>query len=152
MDACPRLCLGMATRRLHPPPAQVAPLVLPRSHPYVRYVRPCAHPPLTRTRPLTPQFTPAPPPPPPPPSDTPTIMDYIKLKHEVTELEKQLVDWRRKIDILTMEKTRKRTLLKSVASTTQVGRQAAGGARAGWGGVSLPRSQQLLHSHTKPRT
>ncbi|PNW70375.1 hypothetical protein CHLRE_17g717150v5 [Chlamydomonas reinhardtii] len=53
--------------------------------------------------------------------DTPTIMDYIKLKHEVTELEKQLVDWRRKIDILTMEKTRKRTLLKSVASTTQGG-------------------------------
>ncbi|KAG2449892.1 hypothetical protein HYH02_005414 [Chlamydomonas schloesseri] len=54
--------------------------------------------------------------------DTPTIMDYIKLKHEVSELEKQLVDWRRKLDILTMEKTRKRTLLKSVASTTtQVG-------------------------------
>ncbi len=54
-------------------------------------------------------------------SDTPTIMDYIKLKHEVTELEKQLTDWKRKIDILTMEKTRKRTLLKSVAGTGVVG-------------------------------
>ncbi|GFR48486.1 hypothetical protein Agub_g10382, partial [Astrephomene gubernaculifera] len=50
--------------------------------------------------------------------DTPTIMDYIRLKHEVSELEKQLTDWRRKIDILTMEKTRKRTLLKSVASNS----------------------------------
>ncbi|EFJ49167.1 hypothetical protein VOLCADRAFT_104371 [Volvox carteri f. nagariensis] len=50
--------------------------------------------------------------------DTPTIMDYIKLKHEVSELEKQLTDWRRKIDILTMEKSRKRTLLKTVATTT----------------------------------
>ncbi|GLI64940.1 hypothetical protein VaNZ11_008341 [Volvox africanus] len=49
--------------------------------------------------------------------DTPTIMDYIKLKHEVSELEKQLTDWRRKIDILTMEKSRKRTLLKTVATT-----------------------------------
>lgn len=48
-------------------------------------------------------------------------MDYIKLKHEVTELEKQLTDWKRKIDILTMEKTRKRTLLKSVAGTGAVG-------------------------------
>jgi hypothetical protein len=51
-------------------------------------------------------------------SDTPTVMDYITLKHEVGELEKQLTDWRRKIDILTMERSRKRSLLKSVASTT----------------------------------
>ncbi|KAG2493509.1 hypothetical protein HYH03_008325 [Edaphochlamys debaryana] len=63
--------------------------------------------------------------------DTPTIMDYIRLKHEVGELEKQLGDWRRKVEIATMEKTRRRTLLKSVASTTN---QVPGGMAGAFGG------------------
>ena len=32
-------------------------------------------------------------------SDNPTIMDYIKLKHDVTELEKQASEWRRKLEL-----------------------------------------------------
>ncbi len=42
-------------------------------------------------------------------------MDYIKLKHDVTELEKHLGDWRRKIEILTMERAQTTKVLKSVA-------------------------------------
>lgn len=30
-------------------------------------------------------------------SDNPSIMDYLKLKHEVAEIEKQLADWKRKV-------------------------------------------------------
>lgn len=43
-------------------------------------------------------------------------MDYIQLKHSVAELEKHASDWKRKIDLLQMEKQRTRQVLKSVAS------------------------------------
>ena len=43
-------------------------------------------------------------------------MDYIQLKHSVTELEKHASDWKRKIELLQMEKQRTRQVLKSVAS------------------------------------
>jgi hypothetical protein len=39
-------------------------------------------------------------------SEQPTILEYIKVKHEVAELSKQAADWRRKIDIATMEQHR----------------------------------------------
>ncbi|KXZ50957.1 hypothetical protein GPECTOR_14g201 [Gonium pectorale] len=65
--------------------------------------------------------------------DTPTIMDYIKLKHTVCELEKQLTDWRRKIEIMTLEKTRKRSLLKTVAATPSGGATGGLGAHGGGG-------------------
>lgn len=29
-------------------------------------------------------------------------MDYIRLKHEVAELQKQVADWQRKVEIRTM--------------------------------------------------
>jgi len=32
--------------------------------------------------------------------DNPSIMDYISLKHDITELEKQASDWRRKLELL----------------------------------------------------
>ncbi len=51
-------------------------------------------------------------------SDNPSIMDYIRLKHDLLELEKQAVDWRRKIEILQMERNRTRQLLKSVTGMT----------------------------------
>ena len=43
----------------------------------------------------------------------------MKLKHEVVELEKQVADWRRKIDILVMERNRTRQLLKSLTTMAQ---------------------------------
>ncbi|KAJ9514524.1 hypothetical protein QJQ45_016262 [Haematococcus lacustris] len=48
--------------------------------------------------------------------DKPSIMDYIKLKHDVGELEKQAAEWRRKIEIQVMERNRTRQLLKSVTT------------------------------------
>mmetsp|Transcript_10190 Transcript_10190/g.25401 ORF Transcript_10190/g.25401 Transcript_10190/m.25401 type:complete len:383 (-) Transcript_10190:297-1445(-) len=57
--------------------------------------------------------------------DNPSIMDYIKLKHDVAELEKQAADWKRKIDIANMERNRTRTLLKSLTSGPQGSRQLA---------------------------
>ncbi|MEW5300060.1 MAG: hypothetical protein WDW36_003019 [Sanguina aurantia] len=53
--------------------------------------------------------------------DSPSIMGYIKLKHEVMELEKQATDWKRKMDILLMERARTRSLLKSVTITAGPG-------------------------------
>lgn len=49
-------------------------------------------------------------------SDNPCIMDYIRLKHDVSELEKHFADWKRKIEILAMERQRTRQVLKSVAT------------------------------------
>ena len=48
--------------------------------------------------------------------DNPCIMDYIRLKHDVSELEKHVTDWKRKIEILNMERQRTRQVLKSVAT------------------------------------
>ena len=48
-------------------------------------------------------------------------MDYIQLKHSVTELEKHASDWKRKIDLLQMEKQRTRQVLKGVASMAAPG-------------------------------
>lgn len=56
--------------------------------------------------------------------DNPSIMDYIKLKHEVTEMEKHCSDWKRKIVILSMEQKRTRQVLKSLGVS---GRELAGG-------------------------
>lgn len=72
-------------------------------------------------------------------SDNPGILDYIKLKHEVVELQKQLSDWRRKVDIASMERTRTRTLLRSVtqgsttrgASTTGLSMEQSSGSPLG---------------------
>lgn len=50
--------------------------------------------------------------------DQPQIMDYIRVKHEVAELEKQVTDWQRKIEIMEMEKTRTRNLLRTVTGLT----------------------------------
>lgn len=50
--------------------------------------------------------------------DQPQIMDYIRVKHEVAELEKQVIDWQRKIEIMEMEKTRTRALLRTVTGLT----------------------------------
>lgn len=50
--------------------------------------------------------------------DNPSIMDYIHLRHDVVELEKQAADWRRKIDILNMERNRTRKLLKNLTGVT----------------------------------
>lgn len=65
-----------------------------------------------------------------PRSDNPCILDYIKIKHDVAELEKQAADWRRKIDILNMERNRTRQLLRSITGAT-----GALGAGTGTGGA-----------------
>jgi hypothetical protein len=71
-------------------------------------------------------------------SDNPCIMDYIQLKHGVVELEKHASDWKRKIDLLHMERNRTRQVLKSVASM-------AGAAHAGGGGsLSTAPSQASM--------
>mmetsp|Transcript_17568 Transcript_17568/g.30149 ORF Transcript_17568/g.30149 Transcript_17568/m.30149 type:complete len:351 (-) Transcript_17568:663-1715(-) len=46
--------------------------------------------------------------------DNPTIIDYIRLKHEVSEQAKQAADWARKLDLLHMERNRTRSLLKGL--------------------------------------
>jgi len=62
--------------------------------------------------------------------DNPTIMDYIRLKHDVLELEKQATDWSRKIDILQMEKKRTTQMLKSIAAMTGAAGPAGQGPTA----------------------
>lgn len=49
--------------------------------------------------------------------DNPNIMDYIRLKHEVSELDKTLSDWQRKTEILTMEKARTKGALTRLMGT-----------------------------------
>lgn len=73
--------------------------------------------------------------------DNPSIMDYINLKHEVSELEKQQADWKRKIDILVMEKNRTRSLLKSVTHMT--------GGTVAQTAHTTPRSMSMARSHSQ---
>lgn len=72
-------------------------------------------------------------------SENPSIMDYIKLKHDVAELDKQAADWKRKIDIANMERNRTRALLKSLTA----GPQAGGTLVSAASGLTSARSRNL---------
>ena len=69
--------------------------------------------------------------------DNPGIMDYIQLKHSVTELEKHASDWKRKIDLLQMEKQRTRQVLKSVASMKTTSSMSPMASRVSIGGRAM---------------
>lgn len=71
--------------------------------------------------------------------ENPSIMDYIKLKHDVAELDKQAADWKRKIDIANMERNRTRALLKSLTA----GPQAGGTLVSAASGLTSARSRNL---------
>ena len=70
--------------------------------------------------------------------DNPSVMDYIRLKAEVVDLEKQASEWRRKIELLLMERQRTRAMLKSVAGMT------------GGGGMSVATSVAIGSSPRSP--
>eukprot|EP00955_Chlamydomonas_euryale_P092817 364743-Chlamydomonas_euryale.AAC.16 len=70
--------------------------------------------------------------------DNPSIMDYIKMKHEVAEMEKHCADWKRKIDILAMEQKRTRQVLKSMG--------ASGHELSGAGALSFKSSKSATDS------
>ena len=67
-------------------------------------------------------------------------MDYIQLKHSVVELEKHAGDWKRKIDLLQMERQRTRQVLKSVVSMAA----STTGGGGGGGALSAVTSQASL--------
>ena len=73
-------------------------------------------------------------------SDNPCIMDYIQLKHSVAELEKHASDWKRKIDLLQMEKQRTRQVLKGVASMAAPGGSLSAMASQASFGRSMSRA------------
>lgn len=53
--------------------------------------------------------------------DLPQIIDYIKVKAEIGELEKKLTDWGRKIEIAEMDQARTKKIhsaLTALPSTT----------------------------------
>eukprot|EP00798_Chlamydomonas_sp_ICE-L_P019392 gene19392-26041_t len=95
--------------------------------------------------------------------DNPCIMDYIRLKHEVADAEKQVHDWRRKIELLVMEKQRARAMLKNVAGLTANAAVSGNGAGMGMSlgatpthGSNAQRSRSGVipaasASHTRPR-
>lgn len=83
-------------------------------------------------------------------SDNPGILDYIRLKHEVVELQKQLSDWKRKVDIAGMERTRTRSLLRNVAQSQGASsvRLAGGASSMALPGVEVSAGSGLGRMHS----
>ncbi|KAG1678903.1 hypothetical protein FOA52_003572 [Chlamydomonas sp. UWO 241] len=71
--------------------------------------------------------------------DNPSIMDYIRLKHEVTEMEKHCGDWQRKIDILGMEQKRTRQVLRTMGA-------APSASLGGMGSLSIMSNTSGTHA------
>lgn len=66
--------------------------------------------------------------------DQPQIMEYLKLKQEVSELSKQCSDWHRKIEIASLEEQRTGRILRQMMEIQANVAAAGGGGLFGAGG------------------